>query len=72
MKKCILINSPTHVQRAKKILFEKNIKCYTEKFRRGSDLGCSWCVVTDENSLSLAITLLRQRRIPIYGIKNHD
>ena len=52
MKKCILINSATHLQRAKKLLFANNIKCYAEKSRQPSSFGCSWCIVVDGSAVA--------------------
>ena len=39
MKKCILINSATQVQKAKKVLTENGIKCFTEKYRKSEANG---------------------------------
>lgn len=72
MKKCILINSATHLQRAKKLLFANNIKCYAEKSRQPSAFGCSWCIVVEGTELSRTIKLFQQRGIPVHGIKNYD
>ena len=72
MKKCILINSATHLQRAKKLLFANNIKCYAEKSRQPSAFGCSWCIVIDSSALPITTKLFQQRGIPVHGIKNYD
>lgn len=72
MKKCILINSATHLQRAKKLLFANNIKCYAEKSRQLSSFGCSWCIVVDGSELPRTTKLFQQRGIPVHGIKNYD
>ena len=63
MKKCILINSATHLQRAKKLLFANNIKCYAEKSRQPSAFGCSWCIVVDSSELPRTTKLFQQREI---------
>ena len=72
MKKCILINSATHLQRAKKLLFANNIKCYAEKSRQPAAFGGSWCIVVDSSELPRTTKLFQQRGIPVHGIKNYD
>lgn len=71
MKKCILINSATQGQKARKVLTENGIKCFTEKYRKSEANGCTWCVAVDESSLPLSKKLLSELRLPIFGIRNY-
>ena len=67
MKKCILVKSVTHAQKARDLLSAKGISSYISKQNFSKAHGCSWCVKVNSLYTDKSIEILNEGGVRMTG-----